>query len=90
MKAKLCDVCLFQNKKITLAKRSTGFKGLGKYKLDTCEEHKDWLNSQGWKTLKRSQESQFVDFILGIQVKVESIYNKMVVENDNKPNKRTE
>jgi len=80
VKADLCDICLLEEKKLTLAKYRDGFKGFGKFKLSVCEKHKNWLSERGWKILKREKQSEFIDFILSIQIKVESILNEILTK----------
>jgi len=76
--ARLCDICLLEDKKPVVSRYSSGFKGGGKYKLDVCEKHKSWLDNHNWKSLSRSKEKEFLDFILDIQFKVETILNELI------------
>jgi len=78
VKADLCDICILEEKKLTLSKYTVGFEGFGKFKISVCEKHKNWLDNQGWKTLKRNKQNEYVDFILDIKIKVETILNELV------------
>lgn len=61
MKTTICDICYWQskegNEKLTQIRYTSSIKqGAMKFKVDVCQDHKDWIKQQGKKSVQELNE----------------------------------